>query len=556
MNENAAAHQPQRIAIWLIMLMGIGVEYYLFRRYLLLNIISNYPAGIDQANYLYSSYSLYENILHKGFISAIYQHPLIPASFLFPIQAASFFWLFGASRLAALSLNFLYFALLQLMAVGIIKARTGHYSFGFLFIGLLLSTEIFLNYGNAADFRIDFMALCVYGMWVCTVVQSRIFLHKNGTLISSALAILLISIRFITATYIAAISLSCLLYYVYSWCRNKTRNDELQRIKNIFLFGIIVSLFVIPLFWLHRDLIFSYYVYGHILGPEKWERAKFAGITNEFSNLLFYPTTFFQIFLTFPVVMEITLVLFLLAGLYWPWRKAAISPAITQSAKSDLLFLVMSIVIPLTILTFDRSKSSIVSGIIIVPFILLIVWIYWILIEKITAFLADFQWLEYLIMMFFLLSGGYHYLKEMRSVQPQNTSLASIKMLINDVGNYAASAGWKKINAAADKYTDFFAAIPAFYYEMHQVLFDFTPAFGAYSQLTVANKQDAFNKIDKINIFVTNTKKFVPNPFFLFEKSIAAFQPALKEKAVKHMTKLGNYMIYHSDYEVYVRQTP
>ena len=90
----------------------ILIEYSFFYQLIVHKIADHYPPGIDQANYLYAGYKLYQHMIEQGILSGLSQYKFIPTSFLFVLQAAFFFLLFGASRLTALSLNFLYFAFL------------------------------------------------------------------------------------------------------------------------------------------------------------------------------------------------------------------------------------------------------------------------------------------------------------------------------------------------------------------------------------------------------------------------------------------------------------
>src|SRR6185312_14217137 len=127
-----------------------------------------------------------------------------------------------------------------------------------------------------------------------------------------------------------------------------------------------------------------------------------------------------------------------------------------------------------------------------------------------------------------------------------------IARLINDIGDYATTAGWHAVYAAEDKYTDFFAAIPAFYYETHHVLLAFTPAFGAYSQLIVPNQQVALQEMAKLNVFLANTSDFTPNSLLLFEQSIVGFRWKLQQVAAKRMVRMASYHINQKDYVTYV----
>ena len=125
--------------------------------------------------------------------------------------------------------------------------------------------------------------------------------------------------------------------------------------------------------------------------------------------------------------------------------------------------------------------------------------------------------------------------------------------MIQDIGNIATQANFADVYATADIYTDFFAAIPAFYYETHGVLLHFECGFGCGSQTLVKNEMSAMDKVDKSNVFMSSTKEFLPNKSFLFDNSIKKFQPALKKQAMKRLLLMGVYKIDNVFYQIYVK---
>jgi hypothetical protein len=543
---------------WLILPALLLLEYSLFYHYISRNIITHYPQMVDQANYLYWSYGLYENILHKGFFTAISQQFLIPTSSLFLLQAAFFFLLTGASRVAALSLNFLYFAVLQLVTFFTIKKITGKTSLGFLFIGMLLSTESFFIAGGAADFRIDFIAMCLYGMLVCLVLLSNIFLRRNLSMVCGLLAGFLIAMRFLTVAYVVGVTGVMLAYLMLVLWQQKSRqlplDDAQKRIKNILLFAVLFTGITIPVFYWNRELLYSYYIYGHLLGPEKIERARIAGVTSPLSAILFYPQFFLIWHVSYQTVCEIVFFFLVLLGLS---KISAIKTNTDKNLQShfnlEIFFLTVSTIIPLLILTLDTSKSQIACNIIMVPFLLLIVWSYRYLCQRLILPHDVTRSIVYLITAFFMIGGLVSYGKEAVSPRATNNKLVASDKLINAIGDYAVAADWKNIYAATDKSTDFFPSIPAHYYETKGVLFNFTATMGSSSQQPVSDKETALKKVAESNIFVTDTKAFVPAHYSGFEKSISSFQPQLKQVALQKMIKIGSYDIDGSIFEVYAR---
>ena len=530
---------------WLFLVLLLCAEYFFFYRFVMIEVAPNYPSGIDQANYLSASYFLFTQVRSHGWWFALTHYDLYPTTALFVIQAAAFFTLFNASRLAALSLNFIYFAVLQLVGFYTIKKHTQSYSLGFLFVGSLLATQTFFHFGGALDFRVDFMALCLYGMFVCTVLNSGVFLQRKGACVSGVVAALLILMRFLTATYIAGITLSAFVYFGFK--------QDRARLKNLFYFMLVIAIFTLPALWVHRHLLYSYYVVGHAVGSEKLFRAAMVGVRGQFANLIYYPVTFVSLHLQLSFFLMLSLVTFMLAALARLSRGRA--PFSQRKIYHDeILFLSLSIVVPLIILTLDWSKSSIVPGIVLVPFLLLLVWVYCSLYEKIAIVMPQQPLLlgRYLAILFLLL-GMKNFIFSSYHVNAATYSQDSraINQLLVQIGDKLHAANIDNVYATADTYTDFLAALPAYYFERRGVILKFTCAFGCGSQTWVESKDSALKEVMQSSLFMSRLNPDAPNKFYRFDQCIAAFRPALKEVAVRKMNHSAGYAINNVEYEIY-----
>jgi hypothetical protein len=55
------------------------------------------------------------------------------------------------------------------------------------------------------DFRMDFIAYCLFGVWVCAALRSGLFLDWRWAIATGLLAALLVANRFLTIIYLLGI---------------------------------------------------------------------------------------------------------------------------------------------------------------------------------------------------------------------------------------------------------------------------------------------------------------------------------------------------------------
>lgn len=350
------------------------LEYAIFRTYIVQNVIPFYPPNFDQAAYLTRIYYLYSELTnHQLNFHALFTQA---NSFLFIPQTILFFIFFGASRLTALSINFLYFLALQIVSFFIARSVTKSTALAFLFVGLILSVNVpFFWAGGIADYRIDFMAFCLYGIFVSSMIRSYTFLDRKWSVVSAGIAVGLILLRFITAVYLA-ITIGCvLLYFYYLFYVNKKNNIDISsikiRLKNAFIFSGVVACICGPILLAYQKLIYGYYVIGDILGPEKKIRELVSGVHNLRENILFYPDSVYYSHLgkytihLFVFLMVFSLIMF---GI----KKLKGTSSNFSENRINIIFLVFTIIIPILILTIDEAKSPVVGSIVVVPILWLI----------------------------------------------------------------------------------------------------------------------------------------------------------------------------------------
>ena len=102
---------------WFLFLLLLLLQWSLFLHYVQREILWGHPMSFDQITYLARSYGTFDQMLMQGplqgFVYGL-RMPVAQGVMIHP-QAALLFLVIGASRLSALTLNFLYFALFQFL---------------------------------------------------------------------------------------------------------------------------------------------------------------------------------------------------------------------------------------------------------------------------------------------------------------------------------------------------------------------------------------------------------------------------------------------------------
>ncbi len=171
------------ITNWLLVLFFLSLfifEYIVFKQNAIQYIIYNYPNLFDQGGYLASLYNHNKPIFFSNLKDL---WALLPTGPLFMVQSFLIMKIFGATRLTLLTVNLVYFMLLQFVVFATIKRVTQSIILGLLALALLLSLQYpFFTAGGLYDFRIDFIAFCCLGLYACFILQSNIFLKTRTSL--------------------------------------------------------------------------------------------------------------------------------------------------------------------------------------------------------------------------------------------------------------------------------------------------------------------------------------------------------------------------------------
>ncbi len=358
--------------LWLI----IALEGILFWRYASTQIAPFYASGFDQTVYLAESYRLFEAMRNGNFMALAAEvfGPSHPTGVAFQVQGALLALLLGAGRASLLSLNFLYFAALQVVLFQTVRWKTCNSRLALVAVALLLSQSTLTHMtGGIFDYRFDFAAYCTFGLWTCFVLRSGLFRNRRWSVAVGFTTGLLMSMRFITSVYFVLIMAIIFFFLIaqYGYAKSFVRKAAYRlRIYNFFIAAAISSFLVLPLYLFKRSAILAYYVVGHMTGPERHIRELESGIKSTADALTYYPKSIMNEHLGGVFLLAVAILFaatFLLTVIARQRGESRLRPQLHAFVP-----VLAAILVPLGVLSFDTAKSPVVGSIVCIPLLLLV----------------------------------------------------------------------------------------------------------------------------------------------------------------------------------------
>jgi hypothetical protein len=367
-------HENSRSILALALLFAL--EASMFYTQLADQILPYFPRAYDQTVYTVKTYQLIDQFRTHGW--SVFLHRIIQpdaTGLSFTIQGALLSLVGGANRRALVSLNLIYFIALQVCLFLSVRSRTGNTAPAWLALAFLLSARTHFDFaGGLYDYRIDYSALCLYGIFCSLLIGSRSFINRNAVIGVAAAGVLLVLERFFTILYVGIVLIGLFLHSLIQLKTSKDRASAATGAKNLFICGSAVLVCVSPFLFLARDAIYNYYVVGHFLSAEKYIRAAEQGVRSLWDDLTYYPWSVAAHFGwrsldLMAILLCVAIAICLLSGLS-AIRRAGDR---LRSYGFEFLGLALTIAVPLILLTLDYSKSPVVGGIVTVPCILVVV---------------------------------------------------------------------------------------------------------------------------------------------------------------------------------------
>jgi hypothetical protein len=323
-----------------------------------------YPTTWDQLAFFSRTYELTAAFYSQGWSGLTSQFGDAPQGATLPIQGALLAIMGGENRTTIVSLNLVYFLALQATVFWTVRARTGKAYLSWVAIALIISLVALFQAGGMYDFRTDFVVMCLYGIWVCAIINSDSFKNVGWSLAVGALGALLVSMRFVALVYAGP---ALFLFFLFLLALRIWGSVETRQVANCFLSGVIILAVAAPLIFMARHMIYQYYVIGHVTGDEPNVRAAELGIHDGLGHLLYYPTNIVwgQLGSVSLSIACMVVVVALLLGRD-RWRNF-------KSYRWDLATLALFTIVPIAAFASDVSKSPVVGNTVVVPIILAVI---------------------------------------------------------------------------------------------------------------------------------------------------------------------------------------
>jgi hypothetical protein len=549
-------------AVLLIALFA--VEAVIFLWHVARDIAPFYPSNFDQLSYYLATYDLISAFHARG-PSAFVEELLQPASATgttFTLQGALLALIGGENRSSILSINLIYLLALQFVFFVVIRTRTGRTDLAWIGMAFLLSlSTLFNDQGGIYDYRIDFSAFCLYGIWTCLLIWSGSFLRTNRALIAVAIGILLVYSRFFTIIYVGGVLGTLLAINSYGTWRNPSPYRTAvaaRRIRNILLSSVIIAVICGARLFLSRAAIYDYYVVGHVLGEEKFIRAHELGIYTFAAHLFYYPKSI--------VEKHIGMLTLLMAGVLAGWSlwsdRGTTSELFTRlrGFRQEFISLGLAVLIPVAFLTINVSKSPVVGGIVAVPILVamvLFIAAVWPLGGRLELKPPLARLLPALVVAIALTAFVSKGLSSKNL--PARADLERITLLAKTIASYAAGNNLTRLTMSSDRVVDYQnAGTPKLFSieTLHRNL-DIDPRFGhSVYGIFATSREDALRLFADSDVIVLTdavTDRSYPYPM---NTKIKEYWDDLWEWTNHNRVLLFSTEIYGIPYRVFVRPHP
>jgi hypothetical protein len=532
-------------------------------------IVWGYPTAFDQTVFLSKAYETYDYILKHSLASGLdYGLAMrIPQGNLLQLQASLAYLVLGPSRLSSILLNGLYFAMLQLGFVWVLRWLLRSWAIAFLAVGMLwTTTSRFTLYGGGiTDFRLDFISICLFGIMICVAIRSDVFQRTRWALAVGGIAGYAVLFRYILIVYVLAIVFVWLLVVILE---RKTRSGNSlsytrQQLRGLAAATVVFAAIVVPMLIYSKSTIYRYYILGH-LGPDKKFRILESHTESFLDAVLFYPRSLVYdhlgaLFLLLAcAIVSVLLAVTLRSGKLIPSDERR-PPA---SLRRVAVFLSVCFLAPFTILTLDVSKSPVVGGVLVMP----LLWLFLILaiaLSKRTVGIGG--WIRYVLPVISGVAVFCGLLTEFQMAarrSPLSLGRADTDQVLKLYDVITAEAelhGWSHPRLAMDRMSEYLHSqlVPALVYERHGVILKPESMLG--DTIFSVPEEAAIAALQRCDFAILTLE---PNSLtsderdYPFNRSMRRVESNLLEVANHYLVPRQRFHMSQQDLVLYVRPAP
>ena len=524
----------------------------LFIQHAKTDVIWAYPTSFDQTAYLAEAYTAFDQMTKEGVsvaIEKVLERPT-PTGKLFPLEAAILFLFTGPGRLGALTLNLVYLVLLEWALFSTVLWLTGRWNTAFTALGLLLATASrFYSAGGLMDFRIDFAACCLFGIFICVVVRSAVFQSPRWSVAAGAVAGMLIDTRFLTALYVSVILLALFLFFLVS---------KSKQAIHLFYAGSVLLIITFPLIWVSRAALIQYYLVASV-GESSIRNAEF-GVSGMLSYAMFYPASLLSTHLG-GTYLILAFIVFALAAPTRLWEDD--SPLMRAANRRAIVFFVpCTLLIPLVVLTVFPSKSPVVASILILPAVANTLLIAFTLAGRFPRRFPR-RWSGLFPALLAVLAVSVGFGRELegaaqRVLPPGSIAdYTGVSALYDAMGSRIEKYGWSEPQIVFDRVYDFLfpTILQPFFYERHGLILN--PQSHVGTSVMPVPEKVVFDAIDNADIVVLTDPQSLPEPGIQYQYNVVMHDEykKLKDLAEHGLLGVGRFHLFSQDVTLYVRPT-
>jgi len=553
-------------AVWVIVGV-IALQYLLFRSFVLRELAWTYPHNDDQLAYLTQAYGLFDAMRTPRGASELLSMVVGQRAqgsangVMLPAQASLLFFLFGASRLTAVTLTLAYYALWQLVTFLCVRSISGSVYLAAVSWSLVLAVRSpLLPIGGLTDFRGDSIALSLFGVFVAIVLASNVFLDRRLSLLAGLAAGLLILFRYLSAPYLVGIF--GVMVVVCGGLSVRGGNAMARRrVANIILSGIVVTCVAGASLWASRSAINEYYV-----NPPHDARI-WNTVHSTSARIGLYLETFVDAHLGsgFLLAAAVAMATAMAARAY-DRRGPSImrdEPAMAGfSGGLSACFLVACLCVPFCSFFLATAENPVVPGVMSAPAVGLLTLAVGYLMPSTRVGVWSAGWRLAKLGTFAVIVGCAAYgqsaaFSRRVFAADELPSLREVARLHDDIGRYCEGAGLDAPGISTDSVRSYLGfhtrggVLTPLYYERWGRFLDTRGMVGGSPHKIDPSAVPWL--LENTDVLILNDADPSREPRLPVVANLAALRPAMKKLAKTEFVPLGEYVIYGERISVYVR---